>query len=214
MIDPAGGLHNRAAVEPRVSGGNRSEALKSQSFRAELSDQLASTKRSTPTGPSLPAQLPSGQKSVTWRQNPDAPSTSTTGSMSTPPSGLQGLVISFPAATYSSGSATKAATTETAPSFDDTYWANQPAAVQQLRDIQDPTQREQTAVQLAQEGYSIDVPIMVWGWDPQITTAARESMGYTWVPSALQQSVQVQPGLSFNGTSYDPANPPAGSISV
>lgn len=105
-------------------------------------------------------------------------------------------------------------TTQPVESFDDAYWAKQPAAVQQLRNIQDPSQRAATAAQLAGKGYSIDVPIMVWGWDPQITTQARESLGYTWVPSALQQPVEVAPGLSFNGTSYDPLHPPAGSIPV
>jgi hypothetical protein len=99
-------------------------------------------------------------------------------------------------------------------SFDEIYWANQPAAVQQLQNIQNPAERAQVGEQLAQEGYSIDVPIMVWGWDPATTTAARESMGYTWVPSAQQQPVEVAPGLTYAGTAYNPANPPAGSIAV
>jgi hypothetical protein len=98
--------------------------------------------------------------------------------------------------------------------FDQTYWASQPAAVQQLQDIQDPQQRTQVAEQLAQQGYSIDVPIMVWGWDPGTTTAARQSMGYTWVPSA-EQPVAAAPGVTFGGASpYNPAQPPAGSIAV
>jgi hypothetical protein len=100
-------------------------------------------------------------------------------------------------------------------SFDQAYWASQPAAVQQLQHIQDPTQRTEVATQLAQEGYTIDVPIMAWGWDPQLTTQLRQSLGYTWVPSALQQPVEVAPGFTAPGQpSYDPANPPAGSIAV
>jgi len=99
--------------------------------------------------------------------------------------------------------------------FDQAYWASQPAAVQQLQDIQNPQQRTQVAEQLAQQGYSIDVPIMVWGWDPGTTTAARQSMGYTWVPSAEQQPVEAAPGVTFAGApSYNPAQPPAGSIAV
>jgi hypothetical protein len=100
--------------------------------------------------------------------------------------------------------------------YDDSYWANQPAAVQQLRTMQDPEQRASMATQLANEGYSIDVPIMVWGWDPSITMAMRQADGYTWVPSALQNSVDVAPGLSNVGTlsAYNPNNPPAGSIAV
>jgi hypothetical protein len=99
--------------------------------------------------------------------------------------------------------------------FDQGYWASQPAAVQQLQDIQNPQQRTQVAEQLAGQGYSIDVPIMVWGWDPGTTMAARQSMGYSWVPSAEQQRVEAAPGVSFaGGASYNPAQPPAGSIIV
>jgi len=109
--------------------------------------------------------------------------------------------------------------TSTAPapqeSFDDAYWAAQPSAVQALRNIDDYDQRSQMASQLAAKGYNIDVPIMVYGWDPAKITAARESYGYTWVPSALQNPVAEAPGISTSGTKpYDPNNPPAGSIAV
>jgi hypothetical protein len=100
--------------------------------------------------------------------------------------------------------------------FDNAYWASQPAPVQALRTMQNQEQREAVATQLANEGYSIDVPIMVWGWDPSITMAMRQSEGYTWVPSALQNPVEVAPGLPNLGTlaAYNPNNPPAGSITV
>ena len=76
--------------------------------------------------------------------------------------------------------------------------------------------RATLATQLASEGYSIDVPIMVWGWDPSTTMSMREADGYTWVPSALQTPVQDAPGLPSMGTlaAYDPNSPPAGSIAV
>jgi hypothetical protein len=100
-------------------------------------------------------------------------------------------------------------------SFDDAYWAKQPAAVQQLRSINDQGQRTQLGTQLATQGYKIDVPIMLWGWDPSQVTSLRQSYGYTWVPSALQNPVAVAPGLSVPGMQpYDPNNPPAGSIAV
>jgi len=100
-------------------------------------------------------------------------------------------------------------------SYDDAYWAQQPPAVQQLRDITDYQTREQMATQLAQEGYTIDVPIMVYGWDPSKVMATREAAGYTWVPSALQQPVEMAPGISVPGeASYNPNDPPAGSIRV
>jgi hypothetical protein len=97
---------------------------------------------------------------------------------------------------------------------DDAYWAQQPAAVQQLREMQSP-QRDELAAKLASEGYSIDVPVMVWGWDAGITTQLREAAGYTWVPSGLQQQVSEAPGLNSPGfTPYDPLKPPPGSILV
>jgi hypothetical protein len=107
-----------------------------------------------------------------------------------------------------------ASTTLTAQqAFDDAYWAAQPAAVQALRDAS-ADDRVQMATQLAQEGYSIDVPIMVWGWDPYTTTNTRVADGYTWVPSAMQSSVSSAPGVSFDGASYNASDPPAGSIAV
>src|SRR5689334_716345 len=96
---------------------------------------------------------------------------------------------------------------------DDAYWAKQPAPVQQLREIDDPDQRKALATQLAAQGYSIDVPIMVWGFDAGKTMALRQQYGYAWVPSALQQPIELAPGLNFpNMPSYDPSNPPPGSI--
>lgn len=215
MIDPAGRLHNPVSQAGMVSVGSRNKAPQSQSFAAELSDKLAVPVTSAARTTELPANLPAGQRIVNWR---DSGATSTPASQ---PSGLSGLVITYPGTTSGkAGSAGSPATTgtETASdatmSFDQSYWADQPVAVQQLQNIQDPAQRTQVATQLAQDGYTIDVPIMAWGWDPQLTTQLRQADGYTWVPSAEQQPVEVAPGLTFAGTSYNPAQPPAGSITV
>jgi hypothetical protein len=98
---------------------------------------------------------------------------------------------------------------------DDAYWSAQPAAVQQLRGIDNLDTRKQLGEQLANEGYTIDVPIMVWGWDAGKVTAARESYGYTWVPSALQQPVSAAPDVRGGGViPYNSTKPPAGSIQV
>ncbi len=136
-------------------------------------------------------------------------------------SGLQGLVPAsqVPASQVPTSQAKPAAADVPAvpagTTADDDYWNSQPVAVQQLRDIQDPNQKEQLASQLAGEGYQIDVPIMVWGWDPVTTMQLRQSFGYTWVPALGQPPIQTAPGLSVPGLAvYDPANPPAGSISV
>jgi hypothetical protein len=208
MIDPTGRLHNFVAAEAIVSGGNRSEPPKSQSFAAELSDELAGTVRSAPPTPGTPPNLPVSQQIASWRLP---------GSAGDSTSGLNGLVITYPDTTSTTAAETKGSSRQSVSdpmSFDDAYWANQPPAVQQLRDMQSQAQRATMGAQLAQEGYTIDVPIMVWGWDPATTTAARQSMGYTWVPSAGQQPVEVAPGLTFAGAAYDPAHPPPGSIIV
>lgn len=209
MIDPTGRLHSIAPAESVVSTSRRTQPAKSQSFATELSDKLSSKTQTA----ELAASLPAGQVSVTWR-HPGGTTSNSTGATSQP-TGLNGLVISYPSTT-STTSTTEAGTgtSSQGTSFDETYWASQPAAVQQLQNIQSPTERAQLASQLAQQGYSIDVPIMVWGWDPATTTAARESMGYTWVPSAEQQPVEVAPGLTYAGNSYNPSQPPTGSITV
>jgi hypothetical protein len=193
MIDPAGRAHHIASPEPIAPGSSGSKVPRFQSFEAELTSSL---KGDVPTS-NLPASLPPGQKIATWRE-PSA-------------TGLNGLVITFPSTTSGTASTTTAQQPE---SFDNAYWASQPAAVQQLRDIPNQTARAAAAEQLTQEGYSVDVPIMVWGWDPATTTAARESMGYTWVPSAQQPAVEAAPGVTYAGAAYSPTQPPSGSITV
>jgi hypothetical protein len=96
----------------------------------------------------------------------------------------------------------------------DAYWAMQPPEVQKLRDIPDLADRSDLAQHLANQGYTIDKAIMVWGWDPLKTMQTRQMYGYTWGPSLNQNNVAV-PGISFPGqTPYDPATPPPGSILV
>jgi len=99
--------------------------------------------------------------------------------------------------------------------FDQAYWASQPPEVQALQGIADQGQRTTQAAQLAASGFTIDVPIMVWGWDPYLVMTMRAQMGYTWVPSALQPPITIAPGLSQPGVvPYNPADPPPGSIKV
>lgn len=99
--------------------------------------------------------------------------------------------------------------------FDQAYWASQPPEIQALPGIADPDQRAAQAATLATDGFTIDVPIMVWGWDAYLVMSMRAQMGYTWVPSALQPPVTISPGLAQPGViPYDPSNPPPGSIKV
>ena len=97
----------------------------------------------------------------------------------------------------------------------DAYWAAQPLAVQQLRNVADFGQRNVLAQQLSDQGYTIDRAIMVWGWDPMKTMATRQMYGYTWVPNYNQPGPSAAPGMALAGeTPYDPSNPPPGSIAV
>lgn len=99
--------------------------------------------------------------------------------------------------------------------FDQAYWASQPPEIQALQSITDPDQRAALAAQLAANGFTIDVPIMVWAWDAYLVMTMRQQFGYTWVPSALQPPVTIAPNTAQPGVAaYNPANPPPGSILV
>ena len=99
--------------------------------------------------------------------------------------------------------------------FDKAYWASQPPELEALPAIADLGQRTTRAAALAAQGFSVDVPIMVWGWDPYLVMTMRTNYGYTWVPSALQPNISVAPGVTQPGAvAYDPTHPPPGSIKV
>lgn len=98
--------------------------------------------------------------------------------------------------------------------FDLAYWASLAPAVQALA-VAPENERYSMAESLALSGYKIDVPIMVENWDPFLCMNLRAGLGYTWVPSALQPPIELAPGLIQQGVpSYDPSNPPVGSIKV
>jgi len=97
----------------------------------------------------------------------------------------------------------------------DIYWAHQPPAVRALRGQDTNPETIKKAMTLATQGYTIDVPIMVWGYNPVCMMGLRKDYGYTWVPSALQPNILIAPGLNMPGVPpYDPKNPPKGSIIV
>jgi len=104
--------------------------------------------------------------------------------------------------------------------FDNAYWAHQSPAVQKLRTM-DITGWAgmyfvtQAAAALSDQGLAIDVPIMVWRWDPFKIMSDRIAYGYTWVPAAKMPAPVVAPGVTQPGTTaYDPSSVPAGAIKV
>jgi hypothetical protein len=185
-----------------------------QSFMEELSRTVAEARLKSGTS-TTSRDASAGSKSSqinVGRQNSGAASSATSGLNALVPKATASVV-----AAASSGPATNsvAAAEDGTQAADAAYWAQQPAAVQQLQNIGDYSQRQELAAQLASQGYAIDVPVMVWGWDPSATTQLRQGFGYTWVPSAMQSPVTAAPGISGGGiVPYDPSNPPAGSISV
>lgn len=100
--------------------------------------------------------------------------------------------------------------------FDNAYWAHFAPPVQKLRGA-DPLNPATLilAKSLAEQGFLIDVPIMVWQWDPFKIMEDRVQYGYTWIPSAIQANVSEAPGVTQPGsTPYDPSTVPPGAIKV
>ena len=184
----AGAIDPVAAASP----AQKSAAVETQSFAEELSQTFAAARSKVGIG--VASQTGGASQANVVRQNPVAVIAPVPAAIDkvTPPPPSPPTVLS-----------------------DDAYWAAQPAAVQQLRNIDDSYQRATLGAQLASQGYSIDTPVMIWGWDPQLTTQLRQSFGYTWVPSAMQAPITAAPGITGAGiTPYDPNHPPPGSISV
>lgn len=106
------------------------------------------------------------------------------------------------------------------PEFDNAYWAHQDPAVRKLRSIDLTTftglnAAAMEADALALRGFLIDVPIMVWQWEPFKVMEQRVAYGYTWVPAARMPNVAVAPGVTQPGAaSYDPSTIPPGAIKV
>lgn len=174
---------------------------------ATAATQSTAATPAIPAGAATPANNPFEAAAKEGEAAAAAAVTSVASVASAPTTPATPASSTTPASGSSSGDSTQ--------SFDDAYWAAQPPAVQALRNVNDYLERTQMAANLASQGYKVDVPIMVWGWDPAKVTAARQSDGYTWVPSAGQADVAEAPGIKLPGlTAYDPNNPPPGSIAV
>lgn len=102
-----------------------------------------------------------------------------------------------------------------AAEFEPAYIAAQPAAVQAALKLPLGGPREAKMTELAQDGYLIDAPIMIWGWGSWWTTNERLADHYTWIPSALQPPIALAPGLIQGGVPrYEPGIVPFGGIIV
>ncbi len=222
-----------ASISIQISGlSSSSSSVSSQEFTNELTQAFATALKQLGVNPSsvqLSVDASPGQTSVsgqdsaasgTPRSTAPASTATSTPSVNQSTVGFNALVPKTDPVTSAvvQGASASAASSQTETSSQAeiaAFWAGQPTAVQALQNVGSLSQRESMAAQLQSEGYQIDVPVMVWGWDPAITTALRQSYGYTWVPAAGQGPVEAAPGLTAPGmTPYDPNNPPAGSIQV
>jgi hypothetical protein len=88
----------------------------------------------------------------------------------------------------------------TVEQFDSVYWLSQPPSVQALQTA-NASQRNALAMGLAGQGFFIDVPIMVWGWDPYMVMFQRQGDGYTTYPDALNAQTRK---VSLNLSDYPP----------
>ncbi len=230
-------MHNTltSGLDPSTAGITKPPVsqAKLDSFRNALSDAVSSTLERFGIDPNqvqvsvTPATgTPSSTSSTPSTSSPSAPPDSADNTNYNPFAqatheswaGTNVPAVSSsrsPANAVANNWATPTAAADPTLAFDNAYWAQQPAAVQPLRTMPD-SERSAYAQQLASEGYKIDVPIMVWGWDPSLVTSMRQADGYTWVPSGLQNPVETAPGLGSIGNlaAYDPKNPPPGSIAV
>jgi hypothetical protein len=171
----------------------------------------------TPTVSSTPAAqaAPTAQVASTLPAVTPFSAASNTGNATESTTPVSDATTSTTPTTPSTTTTAGSSSDDSTEAFDNAYWAAQPPAVQALRNMDSYEERTQLASQLSAQGYTIDVPIMVYGWDPAKITAARESYGYTWVPSASQNPIAEAPGISTPGTvAYNASNPPAGSIAV
>jgi hypothetical protein len=228
MLQPMGGLpyatdvnlsslaQSQASNNQSASSSSQASTATSSDFATQLENAIQAVIAQSGNGSQFDINIQTGQGA-----NSDQYTITVTNEAAASPSAAaSSSASSTPSAPASSGAS---ATSSTSPfsaaqlatmTPADAYWDAQPPAVQQLR-YMEMDQRGAYAEQLAAEGYTIDVPIMVDGGDPLAVMIQRLEDGYTWVPSALQANIPAGPGISFPGMpSYDANNPPPGSIIV
>lgn len=104
----------------------------------------------------------------------------------------------------------------TAQQFNDAYNAAQPLPIQLvLASTQAQTPERDAALEALESQFPIDIYIMQKGFSPRDTMWARFQDGYTWVDAMGQSNIDLPPGFFATGRkTYDPNNPPKGSILV
>lgn len=206
------GLSPFSAAKTNGASTAQANATGADSFQSEITAAITATLQKYGVDPSkVSITIGSGGVTLPSITAPANPITTTTPAGTTP-----ATTTKQPVGTGSNKMAASQLHWYADDAADDAYWAKQPAAVQQLREMEDPEDRQALAGQLMSQGYSIDYSIMVMGMDAGKTTALRQAYGYTWVPSMGQNPIELAPGLPGFGTlqQYDPDHGPEGSIAV
>ena len=98
--------------------------------------------------------------------------------------------------------------------FNDAYIASKPLEVQALFSMGSDEARAAKGQELAYK-YLLCKRIDINNGDPWTVMLTWLDLGYTWMPSALQDPLTVAPGLNDqHDPPYDPLNPRPGSIKV
>lgn len=89
------------------------------------------------------------------------------------------------------------------------YWLAQPPAVRVLQHMpSDIGARDAKALELAQQGYNVDVPIMVYDWNPYWVMQVRENEGLTDVRDGTgSRALKVSSNIA-DFPPFDPPPPP------
>jgi len=176
------------SADASASSGN-SSTIDSTAFQNALTqalDQALASFGVTNSGVSVsPSTSASGQQQFVVTMGSDSSSAAPTASAAT--------TTTPPTTTSTSSSSSSGAdwwAIESTPGWEaaeKAYWTEQPAAVQQLENAPQ-SEKGSLAASLESQGYSIDVPIMVWGWDPILTNETLRAYGDPYNASLLQQA--------------------------
>jgi hypothetical protein len=93
------------------------------------------------------------------------------------------------------------------------WWLAQPPQVRELRSMPADEARTAKALSLAQTGFTILIPVCVYGWDAHNAMECYQANGFKWVPALLQNLTVAQFPLNPWELSQDTPMP-KGSIKV
>ena len=92
--------------------------------------------------------------------------------------------------------------------FNNIYWAAQPPAVRALKDMPNGPDKQNAAVALAKQGFTVDTFIGFFGFEPWGTMSARQMEGLRWAPALLMDVHMVPNPLTTDQVGPNTPMPP------